>query len=155
MMRRWFRNLFANQAEHSIVPPADLVPAEGTAPVRLRIPDRCKLKVDQIQAEIAELLVRLAQQRMDFEHAEVCRIRDQHLPNLFLAYNAISPRHRSRIWLETGHSASFMLNDRLDAMLAHIRQITAATDSQKIADFHAELRFVDTRYSASDPFGLE
>jgi hypothetical protein len=131
------------------------VPEQPVTAPAPRIPERCKPKVAEIERETAALLARLAEQKMELEQAEVRRIRDAHLPNLLRAYDAISPAQRSRIWLETGHSASFMLNDRLGAILAHVRQIAAAADARKIEDFHTELRFVDTRYASRDPFELE
>jgi hypothetical protein len=61
----------------------------------------------------------------------------------------VTQAKRAGMRVEAERAARLMRNDRRGC------QIAAAADKRKIDDFHTELRFVDTRYASSDPFGLE
>ncbi len=83
---------------------------------------------------------------MQTELDELGRIKGTHLPRLIQSYIEIPEQHRADVFRETGKSASFLLNESLDKMLARLRDISSELARGNITTFAENVRFVDLYY---------
>lgn len=86
---------------------------------------------------------------MQTELDELGRIKGTHLPRLIQSYIEIPEQHRADVFRETGKSASFLLNESLDKMLARLRDISSQLAKGNITTFAENVRFVDLYYEQS------
>jgi hypothetical protein len=56
------------------------------------------------------------------------------------------------VFRETGRSASFLLNERLDKILARLREMSRQLARGNVDDFTQNIRFVDMNYGQTSPF---
>jgi hypothetical protein len=118
-----------------------------------RIPETSRDRVKLIRTLIRDLEARASERGVISELTELQRIRSAHLPKLLQSYIDIPPEHRSEIFRETGRSASFLLNERLDKMTERLREISALLARGQLNAFAENMRFIDLRYGSSDsPF---
>ncbi len=78
--------------------------------------------------------------------AELTQMTDQHLPKLIRSYLEIPPQHRAEIFRKTGRSASYVLNDGLDKIIARLREISLHLAQDTLNSFTANTDFIDRRY---------
>lgn len=118
-----------------------------------RIPDSSRKRAAQIVALVGDLRERAAQRGLTDELHELDRISDVHLPRLLESYIDIPPEHRSEVFRQTGRSASFLLNERLDKMMQRLREISKMLARDNLNAFSTNLHFVDGHYGSSEsPF---
>lgn len=118
-----------------------------------RIPQSSRARVDRIRGLLADLESRARESGLSIELAELERIRTTHLPKLLQSYIDIPPEHRSEVFRETGRSASYLLNERLDKMTARMGEISAMLARGHLNAFAENMRFFDLRYGSPDsPF---
>ena len=138
--------------------PAPQPPPPRPAPPRLdlddeRIPESSRERAAQIVGLVADLHERAAQRGLTDELHELERISSVHLPRLIESYIDIPPEHRSEVFRQTGRSASFLLNERLDKMTQRLREISKMLARDNLNAFSTNLHFVDGHYRTSDsPF---
>jgi hypothetical protein len=121
---------------------------------RERLPTSSWERVVLIRDQIGELERAAAARKMQVELDELGRIKATHLPTLLKSYVEIPAEHRAEVFRETGKSASFLLNDSLDKLLARLREIGSQLAKGNINKFAENIRFVDLYYDQSkDPFG--
>jgi hypothetical protein len=139
--------------------PADALPPAAT-PVPLaddmscddRLPESSLAKVQEIRRMLGELDQRAKERKLFDETLELQRLRGQHLPSLLRSYADIPPEHRAEIFRETGRSASFLLNERLDKITGRLEDMSRQLARGNLDAFSENIRFVDTKYGASSPF---
>ena len=139
------------------LPPAPRPPEPGTEPGfnfdDERIPDASRQRVARIRVLIDDLEKRATDRDLISEVAELRRIRTAHLPKLLQSYIDIPPEHRAEVFRETGRSASFLLNERLDKMKDRLDDISKMLARGNLNAFVENMRFIDLRYGSSDsPF---
>lgn len=122
--------------------PADLLGSDW----RQRIPQSSLRRVIDIRALVRDLEKETAQRAMQTELDELGRIKEAHLPRLLQSYIEIPEQHRADVFRETGKSASFLLNESLDKMLARLRDISSQLARGNITTFAENVRFVDLYY---------
>ncbi|MET1112907.1 MAG: hypothetical protein ABWX67_15430 [Allosphingosinicella sp.] len=138
-------------------PPAPPPPAPAAAPrINLedeRIPESSRKRAEQIVGLVADLQERAAQRGLTSELQELERISTVHLPRLIESYIDIPAEHRSEVFRQTGRSASFLLNERLDKMTQRLREISKMLARDNLNAFSTNLHFVDGHYGSHDsPF---
>ncbi|PSJ39521.1 hypothetical protein [Allosphingosinicella deserti] len=138
-------------------PPTPVTNGVDTVPDPLfedeRIPESSLERVRQIRTLLADLETRASARGLIEELTELQRIKAAHLPKLLQSYIDIPPEHRSEIFRETGRSASFLLNERLDRMTGRLREISSMLARGQLNAFAENMRFIDMRYGSSDsPF---
>jgi len=143
------RAFFAGDADDEPAPPAP--PVAGPAdPLgsdwRQRIPPSALQRVLVIRDLVKDLEKETAQRGMQTELDELGRIKGTHLPRLIQSYIEIPEQHRADVFRETGKSASFLLNESLDKMLARLRDISSELARGNITTFAENVRFVDLYY---------
>lgn len=150
------RAFFAGDADDEPVPAAavDAEPGDTLgADWKQRIPTSSLQRVLVIRDLVKDLEKETAQRKMQTELDELGRIKDAHLPRLIQSYIEIPAQHRSDVFRETGKSASFLLNESLDKMLARLRDISSQLARGNITTFAENVRFVDLYYEqAKGPF---
>jgi hypothetical protein len=132
-------------------------PAQPAAPALNlqdeRIPDSSRERAERIVGLVADLKQRAGQRGLTGELHELERISRVHLPRLLESYIEIPPEHRSEVFRQTGRSASFMLNERLDKMTARLGEISKMLARDNLDAFSTNLQFVDCHYGTSEsPF---
>jgi hypothetical protein len=137
--------------------PAPLPPAPPPGPrVDLndeRIPESSRDRVGLIMSLVADLEERASQRGLATERTELERIGSVHLPRLIQSYVDIPPEHRAEVFRETGRSASFLLNERLDKMTSRLREISKMLARDNLDAFSTNMQFIDRHYGSSDsPF---
>lgn len=147
------RAFFAGEGEEESPPPA---PAPSAGPAaggdaiasdwQQRIPQSSLQRVRAIRDLVRDLEKETSARGMQTEHDELGRIKDTHLPRLIQSYIEIPAQHRADVFRETGKSASFLLNESLDKMLARLRDISAQLARGNITTFAENVRFVDLYY---------
>ena len=154
----WSRLLDALGFDAPEAAPPTPVPAPAPEPPSIawhryddRIPAASLERVEQIRALVLDLESRAADQNLLTELAELDRLRTTHLPKLLQSYVDIPPEHRAEVFRETGRSASFLLNERLDKMIARLGEISAMLARGQINAFRENMHFIDARYGSS-PF---
>lgn len=128
-------------------------PAPGTPPAeawdanwKQRIPPSSLQRVLAVRDLIQDLEKETKTRGMQTELEELGRIKATHLPRLIQSYIEIPEQHRADVFRETGKSASFLLNDSLDKMLARLRDISSQLARGNITTFAENVRFVDLYY---------
>lgn len=111
-----------------------------------RIPQSSLKRVLAIRDAVRDLEQETATRGMQAELDELGRIKATHLPKLIQSYIEIPEQHRADVFRETGKSASFLLNDSLDKMLARLRDISSQLARGNITTFAENVRFVDLYY---------
>jgi len=129
------------------------VPAEEPIDVSIdrRLPESSRDRVYAIRAMAAELELQCRNGGMIGEMIELQRLRTSHLPILLRSYVAIPAAHRAEVFRETGRSASFILNERLDKILARLHEMSRQLARGNLDEFTQSIRFVDMNYG-SGPF---
>jgi hypothetical protein len=117
-----------------------------------RLPESSLAKVKEIRRMLGELDQRAKERKLFDETLELQRLRGQHLPSLLRSYADIPPEHRAEIFRETGRSASFLLNERLDKIVDRLEDMSRQLARGNLDAFSENIRFVDTKYGASSPF---
>lgn len=139
-------------------PPAEPQPESGPARLNFdlndeRIPDSCRDRAILIVNQVADLEQRATKRGLTAELTELDRIRAVHLPRLLQSYVDIPPEHRAEVFRETGRSASFLLNERLEKMAARLREISKMLARDNVNDFSTNIGFIDRQYGSLDsPF---
>jgi hypothetical protein len=129
------------------------VPAEPPIDVSIddRLPQSSRDRVYAIRALAADLELQCRQGSMIAEMIELQRLRTAHLPVLLRSYVAIPAAHRAEVFRETGRSASFILNERLDKILGRLHEMSRQLARGNLNEFTQTIRFVDMNYG-SGPF---
>jgi hypothetical protein len=117
------------------------------------IPPSAKERVALIISLIDEIQARRRECPDVADLGEIERMRSTHLPRLIKSYVEIPAEHRAEVFRETGRSASYLLNDRLDKMIARLREISKMLAQGDVDAFSQNLRFIDAHYDSSlSPF---
>lgn len=116
-----------------------------------RLPPSSLDRVLAIRGMSADLESRARSVGLIQEMIELQRLRSSHLPLLLQSYVEIPAEHRAEVFRETGRSASFLLNERLDRILARLHEMSRQLARGNIDAFTENIRFVDTRYGPN-PF---
>lgn len=146
------RGFFAGDPDEEPVEGPRPTPAPGDplgGDWKERIPQSSLKRVLAIREAVRELEQETATRGMQAELDELGRIKATHLPRLIQSYIEIPEQHRSDVFRETGKSASFLLNDSLDKMLARLRDISSQLARGNITTFAENVRFVDLYYEQS------
>jgi len=149
------RAFFFQQApeEQATLPPPAPAPADvDDTSCDDRLPDSSLAKVQEIRRMLGELDQRARERSLFDEKLELERLRGKHLPALLRSYADIPPEHRAEIFRETGRSASFLLNERLDKIVDRLGEMSRQLARGNLDAFSENIRFVDTKYGASSPF---
>jgi len=119
-----------------------------------RVPAAAQERVATIQTMLADLEQRAVARGMaGADLTELTQIATVYLPRLLASYAAIPPEHRAEIFRDTGRSASFLLVERLDRIVARLGEISKDFARGHIDAFSDNMRFIDLRYGAStSPF---
>lgn len=134
--------------------PAGRGPAEAPVPdvdIDHRLPQSALDRALSIRALSSELEARCRSAGLVGEMADLERLRTSHLPRLLHSYVAIPPEERSEVFRETGRSASFQLNERLDRILERLHQMSRQLARGNVDEFTQNILFVDMRYGAGGP----
>lgn len=152
-LRMWFGlGPRAPAPSPAAAPPPKRDPLEETIHDE-RLPDSSLERVLAIRSLIAELDRRAHDCGLFEEMLELQRLKTSHLPSLLHSYVDIPPEHRAEVFRETGRSASFLLNERLDKILARLHEMSRQLARGNLDDFAQNIRFVDTQYgSSNNPF---
>lgn len=139
------------------VPPSNggpLPPPDEDERWQSRIPGSSYQRVLTIRERVKELEKETRTRGMATELDELGRIKEGHLPRLIQSYIEIPAEHRAEVFRETGRSASFLLNESLDKILARLKDISSQLARGNITTFSENIRFVDLYYDQNkDPFG--
>jgi hypothetical protein len=114
-----------------------------------RMPASSLQRVLVIRDLVRDLEKETTQRGMQAELDELGRIKGTHLPRLIQSYIEIPAQHRADVFRETGKSASFLLNESLDKMLARLRDMSSQLARGNITTFAENVRFVDLYYEQS------
>jgi hypothetical protein len=136
----------------ALPPPPSPPPAPDDTSCDDRLPDSSLVKVQEIRKMLGELDQRARERSLFDEKLELERLRSKHLPALLRSYADIPPEHRAEIFRETGRSASFLLNERLDKIHGRLDEMSRQLARGNLDAFAENIRFVDTKYGASSPF---
>jgi hypothetical protein len=146
----FFRRAPAEQA--ALPPAAPAAPAADDISCDDRLPDSSLARVQEIRKMLGELDQRARERSLFDEKLELERLRSKHLPGLLRSYADIPPEHRAEIFRETGRSASFLLNERLDKISDRLEEMSRQLARGNLDAFSENIRFVDTKYGESSPF---
>jgi hypothetical protein len=116
-----------------------------------RIPQASRERVRLIRTLADDLEKRAGERGLSHELAELERLRSAHLPKLLQSYIDIPPEHRAQVFRETGRSASYLLDERLDKMLDRLEDISSMLARGNVDAFTQNIHFIDARYGPS-PF---
>jgi hypothetical protein len=142
----------APEEQAALPPPASAAPAADDTSCDDRLPDSSLARVQEIRKMLGELDQRARERSLFDEKLELERLRGKHLPALLRSYADIPPEHRAEIFRETGRSASFLLNERLDKISDRLEEMSRQLARGNLDAFSENIRFVDTKYGASSPF---
>lgn len=118
-----------------------------------RIPESSRDRVALIMSLVGDLEERTTERGLATERKELERIGSVHLPRLLQSYIDIPPEHRAEVFRETGRSASFLLNERLDKMTSRLREISKMLARDNLDAFSTNMQFIDRHYGdAESPF---
>ena len=135
------------------MPLADPPEASEATDFDERLPESSLARVLTIRAMITDLEQRANENCLFDETLELERLKAKHLPRLLQSYVEIPTEHRTEIFRETGKSASFLLNERLDKIHDRLREMSLQLARGNLDDFVSNIRFVDSQYNASNgPF---
>lgn len=140
-------------------PGAPPLPAPSAAPVADdtvnddRLPPSALARVKKIRTLLAALEEQAETRCLFEETSEIRRLKSNHLPRLLQSYVDIPPEHRPEIFRETGRSASYLLNERLDKILERLQEMSRQLARGNLNAFAENIRFVDVQYGVSgSPF---
>lgn len=121
-----------------------------------RIPKAARPRLQALRALMSEI-----ERQASKAHAgadallEARRIERIYLPQLLQSYFDIGAAHRIQVFRETGKSASFLLNDRLDTLINQLTAVSEDFARGRISNFSKHLDFIDQRFdSRKSPFDL-
>jgi hypothetical protein len=118
-----------------------------------RIPESSRDRAALIMSLVGDLEERAGKRGLATERKELERIGSVHLPRLLQSYIDIPPEHRAEVFRETGRSASFLLNERLDKMTSRLREISKMLARDNLDAFSTNMQFIDRHYDdAESPF---
>jgi hypothetical protein len=144
----------APAAESAAPPPA--LPAPAVADDTIaddRLPPSALGRVKKIRASLAALEQQAEARHLFDESLEIRRLKSNHLPRLLRSYIDIPPEHRPEVFRETGRSASYLLNERLDKILERLQEMSRQLARGNLNAFAENIRFVDVQYGESgSPF---
>lgn len=137
-------------------------PAAGPAPASRqpafdyddkRIPAGARQKIAGILASLIEVEAMMDREQVQaVSRTEIELMQGEHLPKLVRSYIDIPAAHRAEIFRKTGKSASFILEESLDAMQGRIDEIARNLAQHDLDAFASNAAFISRRYSDSDPF---
>ncbi|HEX8222431.1 MAG TPA: hypothetical protein VF605_01285 [Allosphingosinicella sp.] len=134
-------------------PPPPRPAAPAIDPEDDRIPESARDRVALIMSLVGDLEERATRRGLATERKELERIGSVHLPRLLQSYIDIPPEHRAEVFRETGRSASFLLNERLDKMTSRLREISKMLARDNLDAFSTNMQFIDRHYDSSEsPF---
>jgi hypothetical protein len=148
-LRAFFTGEAEEEEQSPSAPPSRGAAAEGDPLAgnwKERIPPSSLQRVLAIRDLVRDLEKETATRGMQTELDELGRIKSTHLPRLLQSYIEIPAQHRADVFRETGKSASFLLNESLEKMLARLRDISAQLARGNITTFAENVRFVDLYY---------
>lgn len=152
-LMEFFRKLFAPPPP----PPAPLPPAPE--PVRVdyddpRVPDGAQARIARILASLDEVQeAATREQATTINRFDLEQMRDLHLPKLVKSYIDIPAAHRAEIFRKTGKSASFILDESLDAMQGKLDDMLRSLAQHDLDAFTHNTQFIGQRYADKDnPF---
>jgi hypothetical protein len=117
------------------------------------IPSGARRKIDGILAALAEVEAMMDREQVQaVSRTEIELMQGEHLPKLVRSYIDIPAAHRAEIFRKTGKSASFILEESLDAMQGRIDEIARNLAQHDLDAFASNAAFISRRYSDSDPF---
>ncbi|HEU0135433.1 MAG TPA: hypothetical protein VFR28_11470 [Allosphingosinicella sp.] len=117
-----------------------------------RLPQSSLDRVLAIRALSADLEQHCRSGGLLGEMIELQRLRTSHLPLLLRSYVSIPPAHRAEVFRETGRSASYLLNERLDKILGRLHEMSRQLARGNLDQFTQNIRFVDMNYGSGGPF---
>lgn len=117
-----------------------------------RLPQSSLDRVLAIRALLADLELLCREGGLIGERIELQRLRTSHLPLLLRSYVSIPPDHRAEVFRETGRSASYLLNERLDKILGRLHEMSRQLAQGNLDQFTQNIRFVDKNYGSGGPF---
>jgi len=118
-----------------------------------RIPSGARRKIAGILAALAEIEAMMDREQVQaVSRTEIELMQGEHLPKLVQSYIDIPAAHRAEIFRKTGKSASFILEESLDAMQGRIDEIARNLAQHDLDAFASNVAFISRRYSDSDPF---
>jgi hypothetical protein len=117
-----------------------------------RLPQSSLDRVLAIRALSADLELQCREGGLIGERIELQRLRTSHLPLLLRSYVSIPPDHRAEVFRETGRSASYLLNERLDKILGRLHEMSRPRAQGHQDQFTQNIRFVDKNYGTGGPF---
>lgn len=118
-----------------------------------RIPSGARQKIAGILASLVEVEAMMDREQVQaVSRTEIELMQGEHLPKLVRSYIDIPPAHRAEIFRKTGKSASFILEESLDAMQGRIDEIARNLAQHDLDAFASNVAFISRRYSDSDPF---
>jgi hypothetical protein len=139
-------------ASDSAVDRASPAPPMDDPSVDERLPQSSLDRVVEIRALSADLEAHCRDGGLIGEMIELQRLRTSHLPQLLRSYVSIPPAHRAEVFRETGRSASYLLNERLDKILGRLHEMSKQLARGNLDQFTQNIRFVDKNYGSSGPF---
>lgn len=110
------------------------------------LPQKVKDKLPALLRRIEEVHARAKADEAMTEALQLERMRDDHLEKVLGAYLEIPKEHLNEIYVKTGKSASFHLNDAIDKMAARIEEISRTLATDKINVFADNTSFVMQNY---------
>ncbi|NCP15297.1 MAG: hypothetical protein GW858_14250 [Sphingomonadales bacterium] len=118
-----------------------------------RIPTGARTKIRTILACLTQVEGMMDREQVQaVSRTEIELMRDEHLPKLVKSYIDIPSAHRAEIFRKTGKSASFILEESLDAVQARIDEIARNLAQHDLDAFSSNAAFISRRYSDTDPF---
>ncbi len=118
-----------------------------------RIPQSARTRIVAIMSLLSGLEPQARERRLIPELTELQRIHNAYLPRLLQSYVDIPREHRGEVFRETGRSAVYLLNERLDKMIARLHEISGSLARGNLDAFDENMRFIDLRFGSSDsPF---
>ena len=118
-----------------------------------RLPSAARERLAQIRTLIVTIETRAAERGGVGDMSELERIKAAHLPRLLQSYIEIPAEYRAEVFRETGRSASYLLNERLDKMIARLKEMAKMLAQGDVDAFTQNIRFIDNQYGTSfSPF---
>jgi hypothetical protein len=118
-----------------------------------RLPSQARERLAQIRSLIQTIEARAGERRGIGDMSELDRIKSAHLPRLLNSYIEIPAEYRAEVFRETGRSASYLLNEQLDKMIARLKEMSKMLARGDLDAFTQNIRFIDNQYgSGFSPF---
>ncbi|WP_017665897.1 hypothetical protein [Porphyrobacter sp. AAP82] len=148
------RKMFAApEPEAPPAPPPSQGRAHGIDYDDERVPGPARKKIAAILAALGEVDAMMDREAVQaVSRTEIELMREEHLPKLVKSYIDIPAAHRAEIFRKTGKSASFILEESLEAMKGRIDEIARNLAQHDLDAFSSNAAFISRRYSDGDPF---